>query len=120
MSKTNKKLFSFENDLNFETLSTLLNELGLVTHPLTNEQKVCIEYPNIFSESKNIDIIVDNSKKIETEGDKENKSQNNEMTLNISKNKNYTINIEKIHQKIKNKSLYTQEMLTNSLKIFID
>ena len=119
MSKSNKKIFSFENDLNFETLSNLLNELGVVTHPLTNEQKVCIEYPNIFSESKNIDIIGDNSKKVETEGDKENKSQNNEMTLNISKNKNYTINIEKLHQKLKNKSSYTQEMLTNSLKIFV-
>ena len=103
MSKNNKKLFSFENDLNFENLSVLLNELGIVTHPLTNEQKVCIEYPNIFSESKNLDILGDNSKKVETEGDKENKSQNNEMTLIISKNKNYTINIQKLYEKLKKK-----------------
>ena len=119
MSKNNKKLFSFENDLNFENLSVLLNELGIVTHPLTNEQKVCIEYPNIFSESKNLDILGDNSKKVETEGDKENKSQNNEMTLIISKNKNYTINIQKLYEKLKKKCSYTQEMLINSLKIFV-
>ena len=119
MSKNNKKLFSFENDLNFENLSVLLNELGIVTHPLTNEQKVCIEYPNIFSESKNLDILGDNSKKVETEGDKENKSQNNEMTLIISKNKNYTINIQKLYEKLKKKCTYTQEMLINSLKIFV-
>ena len=112
-------MFSFENDLNFETLSILLNQLGVVTHPLTNEQKVCIEYPNIFSESKNIDILGDNSKKTETEGDKENQSHNNEMTLNISKNKNYTINVEKLHEKLKNKCPYTREMLINSLKIFV-
>ena len=92
-----------------------------MTHPLTNEQKVCIEYPNIFSESKNLDILGDNSKKVETEieGDKENKTKNNEMTLNISKNKNYTINIEKLYEKFKNKCSYTQEIFTNSLKIFV-
>ena len=119
MAKNNKKIFSFENDLNFDNLSTLLNELGIASHPLTNEQKVCIEYPNISSESKNLDIIGDNSKKLETEGDKDNKSKNNEMTLNISKNKNYIINVEKLYNKIKNKCSYTQEMFTNSLKIFV-
>ena len=119
MSKNTKKQFTFENDLNFENLSSLLNELGILTHPLTNEQKVCIEYPNISSESKNLDIIGDNLKKLETEGDKEGKSQSNELTLNISKNKSYTINVEKLFQKFKNKCTYTQEMFTNSLKIFV-
>ena len=121
MSKTGRKSFSFENDLNFENLSNLLNELGIASHPLTNEQKVCIEYPNIFSESKNLDIIDDNLKKLETEPDKEkeNKSKNSEMTLNISKNKTYTINVEKLFEKMKNKCTYTQEILTNSLKIFV-
>ena len=121
MSKTRKKSFSFENDLNFENLSILLNELGIASHPLTNEQKVCIEYPNIFSESKNLDIIGENLKKLETEPDKDkdNKSKNSEMTLNISKNKTYTINIEKLYEKMKKKCSYTQEILTNSLKIFV-
>ena len=121
MSKTRKKSFSFENDLNFENLSILLNELGIASHPLTNEQKVCIEYPNIFSESKNLDIIGENLKKLETEPDKDkdNKSKNSEMTLNISKNKTYTINIEKLYEKMKKKCAYTQEILTNSLKIFV-
>ena len=121
MSKTGRKSFSFENDLNFENLSNLLNELGIASHPLTNEQKVCIEYPNIFSESKNLDIIDDNLKKLETEPDKEkeNKSKHSEMTLNISKNKTYTINAAKLYEKMKNKCTYTQEILTNSLKIFV-
>jgi hypothetical protein len=119
MAKNTKKPFSFENDLNFENLSLLLNDLGILSHPLTNEQKVCIEYPNISSESKNLDIIGDNLKKLETEGDKETKTQNNELTLNLSKNKNYTINVEQLYHKFKNKCKYTQEVFTNSLKIFV-
>ena len=116
MTKKEKKTFSFENDLNFENLSFLLNELGIISHPLTNEQKVCIEYPNITSESKNLDILEENLKKLETE---ENKTQNNEFTLNISKNKNYSIDVEKLYKKIKDKCSYKQEIFTNSLKIFV-
>jgi hypothetical protein len=116
MSKKENKIFSFENDLNFENLSFLLNELGIISHPLTNEQKVCIEYPNITSESKNLDILEENLKKLETE---ENKTQNNEFTLNISKNKNYSIDVEKLYKKIKDKCSYKQEVFTNSLKIFV-
>ena len=116
MIKKEKKTFSFENDLNFEHLSFLLNELGIISHPLTNEQKVCIEYPNITSESKNLDILEENLKKLETE---ENKTQNNEFTLNISKNKNYSIDVEKLYKKIKDKCSYKQEVFTNSLKIFV-
>ena len=116
MSKKENKIFSFENDLNFENLSFLLNELGIISHPLTNEQKVCIEYPNITSESKNLDILEENLKKLETE---ENKTQNNELTLNISKNKNYSIDVEKLYNKIKDKCSYKQEVFTNSLKIFV-
>ena len=120
MSKIIKKTFSFENDLNFENLSILLNELGIASHQLTNEQKVCIEYPNISSESKNLDILEDNLKKLEIEGDKDNnKSNNNELTLNLSKNKTYTINVEKLFKKLKNECSYKQEIFTNSLKIFV-
>ena len=39
--------YSFENNLSFENLSSLLNDLSIITHPLSNKQKVCIEYPNI-------------------------------------------------------------------------
>ena len=123
MSKTTKKLFSFENDLNFEGLSSLLNELGITSHPLTNEQKVCIEYPNISSESKNFDIFGETTKKTEEEGeneaDKENKSKSNELTLNISKNKIYTINAEQLYNKIKKNCSYTLENFIYSLKIFV-
>ena len=119
MSKVNKKPFSFENDLNFENLSIFLNELGIASHPLTNEQKVCIEYPNILSESKNLDVLGDNLRKLETEGDKENKLENSELTLNLSKNKTYTIAPEKIYDKFKKKCPYSQEILINSLKIFV-
>ena len=123
MSKPIKKSFSFENNLNFENLSTLLNDLSITTHPLTNEQKVCIEYPNISSESKNLDILGENLKKLETEGEgeggKENKTKNNEMTLNIAKSKTYTINVEKLYEKIKKNCSYTLENFTYSLKIFV-
>ena len=119
ITKSSKKTFSFENDLNFDNLSVFLNELGIVSHPLTNEQKVCIEYPNIFSESKNLDIIGDNLKKLETEGDKENKLENNELTLNLSNKKTYVIVPEKLYNKFKKKCPYTQEIFTNSLKIFV-
>ena len=30
-----KKPFSFEHDLNFENLSQLLNDIGIITHPLS-------------------------------------------------------------------------------------
>ncbi len=119
MAKVNKKPFTFENDLNFENLSILLNDIGILSHPLTNEQKVCLEYPNISSESKDLDMLGENLKKLETEGDKETKSQNNELTLNISKNKNYTINVENLFHKFKNICKYSQETFTNSLKIFV-
>ena len=119
MAKVNKKPFTFENDLNFENLSILLNDIGILSHPLTNEQKVCIEYPNISSESKDLDMLGENLKKLETEGDKETKSQNNELTLNISKNKNYTINVENLFHKFKNICKYSQETFTISLKIFV-
>jgi len=116
MIKKEKKVFSFENDLNFDNLSFLLNELGILSHPLTNEQKVCIEYPNITSEAKNLDILEENLKKLETE---ENKTQNNEFTLNITKNKTYNIDVEKLYKKIKDKCSYKQEVFNNSLKIFV-
>ena len=121
MSKSIKKSFSFENDLNFENLSSLLNDLGIASHPLTNEQKVCIEYPNISSESKNFDIFGETQKKTEgeNEADKESKSANSEFTLNISKNKTYTINVEKLYNKIKKNCSYNLENFTYSLKIFV-
>ena len=89
MKKNHKKSFSIEKDLNFESLSQLLNDTGIVSHPLTNEQKVCIEYPNISSESNNM-IINDNNANIETENTKENKIQN-DFTLILSEKKNFTI-----------------------------
>ena len=123
MSKSIKKSFSFENDLNFENLSSLLNDLGIASHPLTNEQKVCIEYPNISSESKNFDIFGETPKKTEGEGenetDKENKSTNSELTLNISKNKTYAIDVEKLFNKIKKNCSYNLEIFTYSLKILV-
>ena len=113
-----KKIFSFEQNLNFENLSQLLNDIGIVSHPLTNEQKVCIEYPNITSESKNINIINNKNENSEPENTKENKIQN-EFTLILSKTKNFTIDVNKLYKKFKKNFEYSEEVFKNSIKIFV-
>ena len=113
-----KKPFSFEQDLNFENLSQLLNDIGIITHPLSKEQKVCIEYPNISSESKNMNIINENNENKEAENNKENKFQN-EFTLILSKTKNFTIDIDKLYKKFKKNFVYSEEIFKNSVKIFV-
>ena len=113
-----KKPFSFEQDLNFENLSQLLNEIEIITHPLSKEQKVCIEYPNISSESKNMNIINENNENKEAENNKENKFQN-EFTLILSKAKNFTIDIDKLYKKFKKNFVYSEEIFKNSVKIFV-
>ena len=117
MKKNHKKSFSIEKDLNFESLSQLLNDTGIVSHPLTNEQKVCIEYPNISSESNNM-IINDNNANIETENTKENKIQN-DFTLILSEKKNFTIDVKKLYKKYPKNFVYSEEVFTNSIKIFV-
>ena len=118
MKKTPKKLFSFKDDLNFETLSQLLNDVGILTHLLTNEQKVCIEYPNISSESKDMNILSGGNENPEAENIKENKQQN-EFTLNLSKTKNFTIDINKLYKKYDKNFIYSEEVFKNSIKIFV-
>ena len=113
-----KKLFSFEQNLNFENLSQLLNDMGIVSHPLTNEQKVCIEYPNISSESKDINIIGNKNENLEQENTKENKIQN-EFSLILSKTKNFTIDVNKLYKKFKKNLVYSEEVFKNSIKIFV-
>ena len=113
-----KQLFSFEHNLNFENLSQLLCDTGIVSHPLTNEQKVCIEYPNISSESKNINIISNKNENTEAENTKENKAQN-DFTLILSKTKNFTIEVNKLYKKFKKNFEYSEEVFKNSVKIFV-
>ena len=113
-----KQLFSFEHNLNFENLSQLLCDTGIVSHPLTNEQKVCIEYPNISSESKNINIISNKNENTEAENTKENKTQN-DFTLILSKTKNFTIEVNKLYKKFKKNFEYSEEVFKNSVKIFV-
>ena len=113
-----KQLFSFEHNLNFENLSQLLCDTGIVSHPLTNEQKVCIEYPNISSESKNINIISNKNENTEAENTKENKTQN-DFTLVLSKTKNFTIEVNKLYKKFKKNFEYSEEVFKNSVKIFV-
>ena len=118
MKKTPKKLFSFEHDLNFEILSQLLNDVGILSHQLTNEQKVCIEYPNISSESKDMNILTGKNENPEAENAKENKQQN-EFTLNLSKTTNFTIDINKLYKKYDKNFVYSEEVYKNSIKIFV-
>ena len=118
MKKAPKKLFSFEHGLNFENLSQLLNDTGIVSKPLSNEQKVCIEYPNISSESTNINIINDKNENLETENTKENKIKN-DFTIILSKEKNFTLDVNKLYNKFNKNFIYTEDIFSNSLKIFI-
>ena len=118
MKKDPKKLFSFEHRLNFENLSQLLNDTGIVSKPLSNEQKVCIEYPNISSESININIINDKNENLETENTKENKIKN-DFTIILSKEKNFTLDVNKLYNKFKKNFIYSEDIFSNSLKIFI-
>ena len=76
---------SSEAKLSFEDLSSLLNDLSIMTHPMSKEQKVCIEYPNINIENNNSNIFHE-------EINNNDKSLDEEFILNISKDKKYTIN----------------------------
>ena len=118
MKKNPKKSFSFEHDLNLENLSQALIDIGILSHPLTNEQKVCIEYPNISSESKNINILNNKNENIEAENTKENKLKN-DFTLILSKTKTFTIDINKLYKKFKKNFGYNEEVFSNSIKIFV-
>ena len=114
-----KKIFSFNNNLSLENLSSLLNDLRIMTHSFTNEQKVCIESPNINIEN-NISNLLETKSNDNNEGEQtlSNKNLNNEYTLIISKNKSYTIDPIKIYNEF-NKISYSMEEFKNSLKIFI-
>ena len=105
-------LYSFEDNLSLENLSTLLNNLSITTHPMTNEEKVCIEYPNINIENKNINIL---SEEININ----NKISNDEYIINISKTEKYEIDSKKLFDEFNNKIPYSLEDFKNSLKIFI-
>ena len=112
------------DNLSFENLSQLLNDLGIMTHPMSNEQKVCIEYPNINIENKLLDNENDILNQDENENDfspekSQNKSSHNdEYTLNLSKNKTYTINPIKLYNEFNKNIPYKIEEFKNSLKIF--
>ena len=118
MKKAPKKLFSFEHGLNLENLSQLLNDTGIISKPLSNEQKFCIEYPNISSESTNINIIDDKNENLETENTKENKIKN-DFKIILSKEKNFTLDVNKLYNKFKKNFIYSEDIFSNSLKIFI-
>ena len=124
---TKNKYFSFHDNLSFENLSSLMKDLGIMTHPVSNEQKVCIEHPNINLENHQINIFEikkesDNNVNDENEnnGNKINdKSSANEFTLNLSKNKTYTIKPKKLYEEFSQNMPYTIDEFKNSLKIFI-
>ena len=124
---TKNKYFSFIDNLSFDNLSSLLNELGIMTHPMSNEQKVCIEYPNIHLENKLFNIF--ETKKDSNDliyYDKEHPSNktvtkllNNEYELNLPKNKLYTIDPIKLYNEFNKNIPYSIEEFKNSLKIFV-
>ena len=103
---------SSDVNLSFEDLSSLLNDLSIMTHPMSKEQKVCTEYPNINIENNNSNIFHE-------EINNNDKSINEEFILNISKDKIYTINPEKLFDEFNKNIPYTLEEFKNSLKIFV-
>ena len=123
---TKNKHFSFIDNLSFDNLSQLLNDLGIMTHPMSNEQKVCIEYPNINIENKLLNIFEtkkdnDNLSQDENElpsNKDQNKQSHDEYTLNLTKNKTYTINPTKLYDEFNKDIPYSIEEFKNSLKIF--
>ena len=124
---TNKnKYFSFSDNLSFENLSSLLNELGIMTHPMSNEQKVCIEYPNIHLENKLFNVLEtkkDNNElnfnENEDLSNKNNTKSYCEYELNLTKNKKYTINPKILYNEFNKNIPYSLEEFKNSLKIFV-
>ena len=107
-------IISSEENLSFEKLSSLLNDLSIMTHPISKAQKVCIEYPNITIENENINIFS------EKNNNTENKPLNDEYTLNISQNKKkYVVNPQKLFDEFNKSIPYSFEEFKNSLKIFI-
>ena len=124
---TKNKYFSFVDNLSFENLSSFLNDLGIMTHPMSKEQKVCIEYPNIHLENKLFNIF--ESKKdghdlINDENEYSlnkniNKPLDSEYELNLSKNKKYIINPIKLYNEFGKNIPYSPEEFKNSLKIFV-
>ena len=109
ISKTSN--YSFKENLSFDNLSLLLNDLSIMTHPMTKEQKVCIEFPNINMENKNLNIF--------PEEVNYNQFLNEEFTLNISKTEKYIINPKNLFDEFNNKNPYVFEDFKNSLKIFV-
>ena len=124
---TKNKYFSFHDNLSFENLSSLMNDLGIMTHPMSNEKKVCIEHPNINLENQQINIFevkkdsgnIVNDENENNENRLNDKSSTNEYTLNILKNKTYTINPKKLYKEFSKNMPYSIEEFKNSLKIFI-
>ena len=121
---TKNKYFSFYDNLSSENLSSIMNDLGMMTHPMSNEQKVCIEHPNINLESKQLNLF-ETKKDSGTiiNDDNENKLNDklsaNEYTLNLSKNKTYIINPKELYKEFSENIPYTIEEFKNSLKILI-
>ena len=110
-----KKRYSFNNNFSFENLSNFINSFGLMTHPMSNIQKNCIECPNIFFESNN---ILETHKNIFLSVPKDNLS-NDDFTLNLLNNKKYIINPEKLYKEFNKKIPYSIVLFKNSLKIFV-
>ena len=108
----NNNIISLEDKLSFENLSPFLNDLSIMTHPMSKEQKVCIEYSNINIENNNTNIFGENY-------NNNVQSLNEEFIINISKNKKYTINPQKLFDEFNKNILYTFEEFKNSLKIFV-
>ena len=108
----NNNIISLEDKLSFESLSPFLNNLSIMTHPMSKEQKVCIEYPNINIENNNTNIFGENF-------NNNAQSLNEEFTINISKAKKYTINPQKLFDEFNKNIPYTFEEFKNSLKIFV-
>ena len=95
--------------LNFENFSNLLLETKIISSNLSNEQKMCINYPKIDTEAKKVDNLELTLSDEERDNSK-NKIKTKICEFNIDINNIYNLFTDKIYQK---------ENFNTMIKVFI-
>jgi hypothetical protein len=98
----------YEN-LNFENFSNLLLETKIISSNLSNEQKMCINYPKIDTEAKKVDNLE------LTLSDEERDNSKNKIKTKICE---YNIDINDLYNLFTDK-IYQKENFNTMIKVFI-
>ena len=95
--------------LNFENFSNLLLETKIISSNLSNEQKMCINYPKIDTEAKKVDNLE------LTLSDEEREHSKNKIKTKICE---YNIDINDLYNLFTDK-IYQKENFNTMIKVFI-